>query len=101
MRGRTARSLMLIAAVVVGGLAWTPPQVARADVLVTAECTTGTDTATMNRLIGNQLADLAGFDTTRVIAMPDGRYVWTVQDAFIAPPGTHPGSLRPPAGFAH
>jgi hypothetical protein len=55
----------------------------------------------LNRLIGNQLADLAGFDTARVIALPDGRYVWTVQDAFIAPPGTHASSLRVPTGFAH
>ena len=69
--------------------------------VTTAECTTSTDTPTLNRLIGNQLADLAGFDTTRVIALPDGRYVWTVQDAFIAQPGTHAGSLRVPTGFAH
>lgn len=58
--------------------------------------------ASLNRLVTNQLADLVGFDTTRVIALPDGRNVWTVQDAFLAPtPGARQSSLRPPTGFAH
>ena len=99
MRGRTAS--LLTTAALAAGLVWTTPQVARAAVVVTSECTTGTDTATLNRLIGNQLADFAGFDTTRVIALPDGRYVWTVQDTFIARPGTRAASLRVPTGFAH
>jgi hypothetical protein len=99
MRGRTAG--LLTTAIIAAGVVWTSPQLARAEVVIATECTTGTDTATLNRLIGNQLADLAGFDTTRVIALPDGRYVWTVQDAFIARPGTHAGSLRVPTGFAH
>jgi hypothetical protein len=99
MGGRIAS--LLTTAVVATGVVWTAPQLARADVVIATECTTGSDTATLNRLIGNQLADLAGFDTTRVIALPDGRYVWTVQDAFIAQPGTRAGSLRVPTGFAH
>jgi hypothetical protein len=99
MRGRTAG--LLTTMVIAAGLGWTTPLTVHADVVTTAECTTGTDTATLNRLISNQLADFAGFDTTRVIALPDGRYVWTVQDTFIAQPGTRAGSLRVPTGFAH
>ena len=41
------------------------------------ECAAGTDTASLNNFIANEVADLVGFDTTRVIALPDGRYVWT------------------------
>ncbi len=98
MGGRTAG--LLTTALVAVGLALTSPGVAHAE--ISTECTSGTDTASLNRLVANQLADLVGFDTTRVIALPDGRNVWTVQDAFLAPtPGAHPSSLRPPTGFAH
>jgi hypothetical protein len=92
---------LLTTAIIGAGVVWTPPHVARADVVISTECTTGSDTATLNRLISNQLADLAGFDTIRVIPLPDGRFVWTVQDAFIAQPDTRAGSLRVPTGFAH
>jgi hypothetical protein len=92
---------LLTTAIIAGGVVSVSPQVVVADVVTATECATGTDTATINRVIGNQMADLAGFDTTRVIALPDGRYVWTVQDAFIARPGTHAASLRVPTGFAH
>ncbi|MEP7114265.1 MAG: hypothetical protein ABI862_13450 [Ilumatobacteraceae bacterium] len=100
MRGRIA--CLLTTAAVTLGLVCTSSPGAHADVVISTECATGTDTASLNRLIASQLADLVGFDTTRVIALPDGRYVWTVQDVFIAPStDPHPSSLRPPAGFAH
>jgi hypothetical protein len=90
---------LLCTAVVAASLISTSPRLAHAE--TSTECAAGTDTASLNRLIGNQLGDLVGFDTTRVIALPDGRNVWTVQDAFIAPAGTRASSLRPPTGFAH
>lgn len=88
-------------AAIIGALAFvvTPPRIAHAE--ISTECVTGVDTARLNSLIVNELADLVGFDSPRVIALPDGRYVWTVQDAFISTtPGTR-SSLRPPTGFAH
>ncbi len=82
------------------GVATMAPRVAFAE--SRTECVAGTDTAHLNSLIANELADLVGFDTPRVIALPDGRYVWTVQDAFISStPGARSSSLRPPTGFAH
>jgi hypothetical protein len=98
MGGRAA--CLLTTAVVALGLTWTSTQVAHAE--THTECVAGTDTASLNQLIANELADLVGFDTPRVIALPDGRKVWTVQDAFIsATPGARSSSLRPPTGFAH
>jgi hypothetical protein len=98
MRGRTA--CLLTTAVVASGVMCTSPRSANAD--SSTECIAGTDTASLNHLITNQLADFAGFDTTRVIALPDGRYVWTVQDVFISStPGQRAVSLRVPTGFAH
>ncbi|MBK5330726.1 MAG: hypothetical protein JJD93_02070 [Ilumatobacteraceae bacterium] len=98
MRGRMAR--LLTVGLTAAGLATTSPFVAHAD--GSTECAAGTDTAALNNFIANEVADLVGFDTTRVIALPDGRYVWTVQDAFIsAAPGARSSSLRPPTGFAH
>ncbi len=88
---------MLLAA---AGLVTTSPSVARAE--TSTECAGGTDTAHLNSLIANELGDLVGFDSPHVIALPDGRNVWTVQDAFIsANPGVRSSSLRPPTGFAH
>jgi hypothetical protein len=98
MGGRAA--FLLTAAVATVGLAWTAPTVARAE--TSTECAAGTDTASLNQFIASELGDLVGFDTPRVIALPDGRNVWTVQDAFIsATPGARSSSLRPPTGFAH
>ena len=97
MRGRAA--CLLTTALVATCLVWTTPTVVHAESFT--ECAPGMDTASLNRLIGNQLADFAGFDTTRVIALADGRAIWTVQDVFIAPPGTRAASLRVPTGFAH
>ncbi|HZX53528.1 MAG TPA: hypothetical protein VFE86_02555 [Ilumatobacteraceae bacterium] len=98
MGGRWARVLTL--ALLATGVAVTSPRVVHAE--GSTQCAAGTDTAALNNFITNEVADLVGFDTARVIAMPDGRYVWTVQDAFIsATPGSRSGSLRPPTGFAH
>ena len=98
MRGRVA--CLISIAVVATGLVVTSPHHAHAE--ISTECASGTDTASLNRLITNELGDLVGFDTTRVIALPDGRNVWTAQDAFISPtPGVRSSSLRPPTGFAH
>ena len=98
MRGPAA--CLISIAVVATGLVFTSPHLAHAE--ISSECASGTDTASLNRLITNELGDLVGFDTTRVIALPDGRNVWTVQDAFISPtPGVRSSSLRPPTGFAH
>ncbi|MGZ4678815.1 MAG: hypothetical protein ACXV98_11440 [Ilumatobacteraceae bacterium] len=98
MGGRLAPVLvMLIAAV--GLVTGSPSEVRAAS---RTECAGGTDTAHLNSLIANELGDLVGFDTPHVIALPDGRDVWTVQDAFIsAHPGVRSSSLRPPTGFAH
>src|SRR4026207_813140 len=99
MRGRTA--CLLTTAVVAMGLAWTSPRTVNAD--TSTECAAGTDTASLNRLIANQLADSAGFAPTRAIPMPAGRRAgWTVQDVFISSaPGERAASLRVPTGFAH
>src|SRR3954447_16591642 len=98
MGGRWGRVLTL--ALLATGVAVTSPRVVHAE--GSTQCAAGTDTAALNNFITNEVADLVGFDTARVIAMPDGRYVWTVQDAFIsATPGSRSGSLRPPTGFAH
>ena len=98
MRGPAA--CLISIAVVATGLVFTSPHLAHAE--ISSKCASGTDTASLNRLITNELGDLVGFDTTRVIALPDGRNVWTVQDAFISPtPGVRSSSLRPPTGFAH
>ncbi|MDP9464133.1 MAG: hypothetical protein M3P52_05885 [Actinomycetota bacterium] len=96
-----ARAACLLTAVVTAlGVTSTSPGVAHAE--TSTECAAGTDTANLNQFIANELADLVGFDTPRVIALPDGRNVWTVQDAFIsATPGARSSSLRPPTGFAH
>lgn len=89
-----ALSLLLLgAAAVVSAV----PGIAHAD--ISTDCAAGTDTAHLNSLFANQLGDLVGFDSPHVIALPDGRNVWTVQDAFISP--TRTSSLRPPTGFAH
>jgi hypothetical protein len=91
---------LLTIAILVAGLATASPIGAHAD--GSTECASGTDTASLNNFIANEVGDLVGFDTTRVIALADGRYVWTVQDAFIsATPGARSSSLRPPTGFAH
>ena len=82
------------------GLVTTAPTVAHAD--IATECAIGTDTESLNNFIAREVGDLVSFDTTRVIALPDGRNVWTVQDSFIsANPGARSSSLRPPTGFAH
>jgi hypothetical protein len=93
---------LLTTTVVASFLVWTSTSPSSVHADGSTECAAGTDTASLNRLITNELGDLVGFDTTRVIALPDGRNVWTVQDAFIsATPGTRSSSLRPPTGFAH
>ena len=98
MGGRGAGLLVALAVAV--GLVTTSPPVVRA--ATSTECATATDTAHLNSFIANQLGDLVGFDTPHVIALPDGRNVWTVQDAFIsADPSVRSSSLRPPTGFAH
>jgi len=97
MGARAACLLSALAAAL--GITAAAPPLAHAD--ISTECVAATDTAHLNSLIAGQLADLAGFDTPRVIALPDGRYVWTVQDAFIAEPGTRASTLRPPTAFAH
>jgi len=98
MGGRWARALPIV--LLATSVAVTSPRVAHAE--TSTQCAAGTDTAALNSFIANEVADLVGFDTARVIAMPDGRYVWTVQDAFIsATPGARSSSLRPPTGFAH
>jgi hypothetical protein len=91
---------VLTVALIAIGVAVVPPRAVHA--ATSTQCAAGTDTASLNNFIANEVADLVGFDTTRVIALPDGRYVWTVQDAFIsATPGTRSDTLRPPTGFAH
>ena len=98
MGGRVA--CLLVALAVAVGIVPTSPPVARAE--TSTECAAATDTAHLNSFIANELGDLVGFDTPHVIALPDGRDVWTVQDAFIsANPGARSSSLRPPTGFAH
>jgi len=98
MGGRVARLLVALAVAV--GLVTTSPPLVRAE--TRTECAAATDTAHLNSFIANELGDLVGFDTPHVIALPDGRNVWTVQDAFIsANPGVRSSSLRPPTGFAH
>ncbi len=98
MGGRAA--CLLIAVVAALGPVVTSPLIAHAE--TSTECVAGTDTAQLNTFITNEVADLVGFDTPHVIALPDGRYVWTVQDAFIsATPGARSSSLRPPTAFAH
>ena len=99
-----ARAAWLLTAVVAGlgtiGFDVKSPSLVRAD--IASECVDAIDTAHLNSFIASEVADLVGFDTARVIALPDGRYVWTVQDAFIsATPGARTSSLRPPTGFAH
>ena len=91
---------VLIAALAVLGTVVISPTLAHAE--TSTECEAGTDTAHLNSFIANEMSDLVGFDTPRVIALPDGRNVWAVQDAFISPsPGTRSSTLRPPTGFAH
>ncbi|MEY2583825.1 MAG: hypothetical protein QOE09_3674 [Ilumatobacteraceae bacterium] len=98
MGGRTSR--LLIVAIFAAGLTTTSSSVAHAE--TNTQCAAGSDTAALNNFIANEVGDIVGFDTTRVIALPDGRNVWTVQDAFIsATPGARTQSLRPPSGFAH
>ena len=80
MGGRWARALPIV--LLATSLAVTSPRVAHAE--TSTQCAAGTDTAALNNFIANEVADLVGFDTARVIAMPDGRYLWTVQDAFIS-----------------
>ena len=94
------RARVLTVALFAMGVTIASPRAVHAD--TSTQCAAGTDTASLNSFIANEVADLVGFDTTRVIALPDGRYVWTVQDAFVsAPPGSRSTSLRPPTGFAH
>ena len=91
---------LLIAVVTAVGPIATASEIAHAE--TRTECAAGTDTAHLNSFIANEVGDLVGFDTPRVIALPDGRNVWTVQDAFISTtPGARSASLRPPTGFAH
>ncbi|MEP7202010.1 MAG: hypothetical protein ABI894_05335 [Ilumatobacteraceae bacterium] len=98
MGGRSARLVVIV--LVAAGVVTTAPAVARAE--FSTECSSGTDTESLNTFIAGEVGDLVSFDTTRVIALPDGRNVWTVQDAFIsASPGARSSSLRPPTGFAH
>jgi hypothetical protein len=98
MGGRTAG--LLTVAIFTAGLAAPSSPVAHAE--TSTQCAAGTDTATLNNFIANEIADIVAFDTPRVIALPDGRNVWTVQDAFIsAAPGARTQSLRSPTGFAH
>jgi hypothetical protein len=85
-----------------GGIGFVATSAVNARADSNTECSAGTDTASLNQFIANEVADIVGFDTPRVIALPDGRNVWTVQDAFIsALPGSRSTSLRPPTGFAH
>ena len=39
----------------------------------------------LNALFGNQVGDIAAFDSPTVLQLPDGRALWLLQDAFIAP----------------
>jgi hypothetical protein len=85
---------------IAAGMVTAAPDAAHAD--FNTECAIGTDTEALNTFIATEVGDLVSFDTVRVIALPDGRNVWTVQDAFIsASPGQRSSSLRPPTGFAH
>ncbi len=98
MGGRTARVMVVVMAA--SGLVTTAPTVAHAE--IATECAIGTDTESLNNFIAREVGDLVSFDTTRVIALPDGRNVWTVQDSFVsANSGARSSSLRPPTGFAH
>ncbi len=98
MGGRAA-SVLIVALAVLGPIVRSPT-IVHAE--TSTECAAGTDTAHLNSFIANEMSDLVGFDTPRVIALPDGRNVWTVQDAFVSPsPGTRSSTLRPPTGFAH
>ena len=80
MGGRAACLLIVVAATL--GPVTTSPLVVHAE--TRTECAAGLDTPRLNSLIANELGDLVGFDTPRIIALPDGRNVWTVQDAFIS-----------------
>ncbi len=96
-----ARAACLLT-VLLGAVGGTAKLVDVAHAETSTECAAGIDTTSLNQFIANELGDLVGFDTPRVIALPDGRNVWTVQDAFIsATPGARSSSLRPPTGFAH
>jgi len=98
MGERMVRGMVIV--MVAAGLVTTAPGIADAD--TSTECARGIDTESLNNFIAREVGDLVSFDTTRVIALPDGRNVWTVQDTFIsATPGARSSSLRPPTGFAH
>ena len=98
MGARTVCLLILLTGAI--GVASTSAAIVHAE--SSTECAAGTDTANLNAFIGNELGDLVGFDTPRVIDLRDGRNLWIVQDAFIsATPGARSSSLRPPTGFAH
>ncbi len=82
------------------GFVTSPVGTAHAD--ATTECASAIDTAGLNQFITGEVGDIVGFDTPRVIALPDGRNVWALQDAFVsATPGARSATLRPPTGFAH
>ena len=64
-------------------------------------CAGGRSAPELNALFGNQVGDIAAFDSPTVLQLPDGRALWLLQDAFIAPSSAPVASLRPPTMFAH
>lgn len=64
-------------------------------------CLAGRSAADLNGLFGNQVDDIAAFDSPTVLPLGDDRFLWLVQDAFIAPSSATVRSLRPPTMFAH
>jgi hypothetical protein len=55
----------------------------------------------LNGLFSGQVDDITAFDSPTVLDLGDDRYLWLVQDAFIAPSNAAVASLRPPTMFAH
>ncbi len=64
-------------------------------------CIAGRSAADLNGLFGSQVDDIAAFDSPAVLPLGDDRFLWLVQDAFIAPSNAAVQSLRSPTMFAH
>ncbi|MGB8858571.1 MAG: hypothetical protein WCC60_04915 [Ilumatobacteraceae bacterium] len=94
--GRLVAALVVLATATIVPLRSSPVADAGSGV-----CIGGRSAAHLNGLFAGQVDDIAAFDSPTVLPLGDDRYLWLLQDAFVAPSTNPAQSLRPPTMFAH
>src|SRR5688500_5439003 len=84
----TGRRLLLAFALLAAALGVAEPtRAAAATPMQSGFCLGSLSTGELNALFAGRVDDNNGMDSLRVFALPDGRFLWLVQDAFLSRDG--------------